>query len=281
MSPDPGTPQHRTTEQLRHHYEVERELADRLRKASGEERLSLYSSVYNELFRRVPDHPQLSRKASALEIHGRVSRQMMLLRDFLHRESTYLEIGPGDCTLAFEVARSVKKVFAVDVSGEITSGMTPPPNFQLILSDGRNIPLPRESVDVAYSNQLMEHLHPDDALEQLRNVYDTLKPGGAYICVTPSRLTGPHDISRYFDAVATGFHLREYTVGELRDLFLAVGFSKVRSLSRIGPRYLGLPVLPIAGCERLLDSLPARWRRAVADRPPLRPLLGVRLIGVK
>jgi predicted SAM-dependent methyltransferase len=38
-----------------------------------------------------------------------------------------------------------------------------------------------ESVDLAYSNQLMEHLHPDDASEQLANVYRALKPGGVTV----------------------------------------------------------------------------------------------------
>lgn len=37
------------------------------------------------------------------------------------------------------------------------------PNFVLILSDGSNVAVPPSTVHVAYSNQLIEHLHPDDA----------------------------------------------------------------------------------------------------------------------
>lgn len=276
-----GATGQRPVERLRHHYHVERELADRLRTASSGERLRLYSKVYDELFRRVPDHPQLSRKASPLEARERASQQMKLLRGFLHGEATFLEVGSGDCSLSFAVAGHVKKVFAVDISMEITAGVDPPPNCRLILSDGCNIPLPRESVDLAYSNQLMEHLHPDDALDQLRSIFDVLKPGGVYVCITPNRLTGPHDISGSFDTVATGLHLREYTAGELCGLFRSVGFSKIWCPLRVGPRYLGLPVPPIAVCERLLDALPARWRRAVTAPPLIDSLLGVRLVGVK
>ena len=54
----------RSPERLRLHYEVERELSDRLRAASAEERATLYGEVYDELFRRVEDHPQLVVKAS-------------------------------------------------------------------------------------------------------------------------------------------------------------------------------------------------------------------------
>jgi hypothetical protein len=64
---------------------------------------------------------------------------------------------------------------------------------------------------VAYSYQLMEHLHPGDALEQLVNIYQALKRDSVYCCVTPNRISGPHDISVYFDTVAQGLHLKEYS----------------------------------------------------------------------
>ena len=54
-------------------------------------------------------------------------------------------------------------VYAVEVSEEITGNLAFPRNVRLLLSDGTSIPVPDASVAVAYSNQLMEHLHPDDA----------------------------------------------------------------------------------------------------------------------
>ena len=52
---------------IEHHYRVELELAGRLRAAPRAERLSLYGPLYDELFRRVPNHPQLTRKVSEAE----------------------------------------------------------------------------------------------------------------------------------------------------------------------------------------------------------------------
>lgn len=52
---DPGR---RSPERLRAHYEIERELAARLRRSTREQRLQLYGQVYDELFERVSDHPQ-------------------------------------------------------------------------------------------------------------------------------------------------------------------------------------------------------------------------------
>jgi len=50
--------ENRNIRQLREHYEIERELANRLRNASKEERVRLYASSYDELFLRVAHHPQ-------------------------------------------------------------------------------------------------------------------------------------------------------------------------------------------------------------------------------
>lgn len=271
----------RTPEELHEHYEIEKELANRLRRASKQERLNLYSVVYDELYKRVLHHPQLTRKSSPQKTKNVVDGQIALLRHFLNEDITFLEIGAGDCALSFEVARSVKKVYAVDVSEIITKRQEMPENFHLILSNGCNIPLPPHSVDIAYSNQLMEHLHPDDAREQLENVYRVLVPGGIYICITPNRLSGPHDISVYFDHVATGFHLKEYTKTELSGLFNQIGFSKVSLYIYARGLSLTLPILLIRICEGLLTLLPFRFRREVAKNLPFRPLLENALIGTK
>ena len=56
----------RTPDRLIAHYELERRLTDRLRNAPHDERSSVYSEVYAELFRALPDHPQtLAKQARA------------------------------------------------------------------------------------------------------------------------------------------------------------------------------------------------------------------------
>jgi len=92
----------------------------------------------------------------------------------------------------------------VEVSETISANSDTPENFELLITDGREIPVPDGTIDVAYSNQLMEHLHPDDAVEQVTNIFRSLAPGGVYICLTQHRLLGPADISANFDEVPTG-----------------------------------------------------------------------------
>ena len=272
----------RTHERIYEHYLIEKELASRLRNASKQERRQLYSSLYNELFQRVPDHPQLTKKSSPLTTSLRIEPKVKFLASFLKNDMTFLEIGPGDCALSLELTKSVKQVYAVDVSDEITKISIPPDNFKLILSDGSEIPVPQCSVDVAYSDQLMEHLHPDDAIEQLHNIYNALRPGGIYICITPNKLFGPTDVSRSFDKIATGFHLKEYTISELCTIFKKARFSKIRGY--LGGRgiYVKCFIFPLVVCEMLLNILPHRFRQSkIFHSFPLRQFRSIKLVGYK
>jgi SAM-dependent methyltransferase len=270
----------RTAAQIREHYEIEKQIADGLRHSTADERKHLYTEAYDELFQKVPHHPLIN-DYSPEEKRKQIAKEREGLQPFVDPTSVYLEIGPGDCALAFEIAKQVKKVYAIDVSREITKKVNAPANFELILSDGSSIPLAPESVDVVFSNQLMEHLHADDSFRQLQNVFRALKTGGVYFCITPNRLSGPHDISRNFDAVATGLHLKEYTVSELDRVFRKVGFSKTKAYLHFGKYKIFLPVLPYRIAEKLLDTLPHGLRKFLTFNKVVRFLLGVKLVGTK
>lgn len=271
----------RSPEQVREHYEIEKALASRLRAGTPDERKQLYGRVYDEMYRRVPHHPQLTRKVSPEETRRSVTEQLDFLNRFIDNDTVYLEVGCGDCALTFEVAKRVRKSVGIDVSAEIISSHRRPDTLELILSDGTSIPVPEGSIDVAYSNQLMEHLHPEDARTQLINLNRALRPGGLYVCVTPNRLTGPHDISRGFDPVATGFHLREYTYTELIELFRDCGFDPVIIYSSFRGHAFRVPRRPLLAVERWLLRQPPGRARALL-RGPLRRLIdNGRLVAVK
>jgi SAM-dependent methyltransferase len=276
----PGPDETRTPEQLWEQYLVEKDLATMLRSATKAERGKLYSSAYDELFRRIAHHSQLRNKVSPALRAERINLQLALLKPWITPQTTFLEVGAGDCALSLALAEKVAHVYAIDVSAAITS-TTRPENFTLVLSDGTSIPVPEGSITVAYSNQLMEHLHPDDALDQLANIYRALAPDGVYICVTPNRLTGPHDISRYFDTVATGFHLKEYTCTELIAMFRHVGFRSVHQCFRKGSTYVRVPGAVARCAERTVERLPPGLQRRASTTGLARGLLGIRLIARK
>ena len=276
--------QTRTWEQLRRHYEVERQLADRLRNAAPDERRHMYGGLYDELYRRIEDHPLVARKSLAENEVAKskaISTQLRFLVKFLTKNTIFLEVGAGSCLLSLEVAKLVKRVYAVDVSQEMTKGRSCPANFELLLFDGCRVPDQVRGVTVAYSHQVMEHIHPDDAIDQLRSIYECLQPGGMYLCIVPNRINGPHDISRYFDEVATGFHMKEYTTGELSRLFRNVGFSKVASYVGARGSYGRIPQIALRAIESALSIMPFRWRARIGRGVPLRLLLEIRMVGWK
>ena len=271
----------RSFERIKHHYEVEKKLADKLHNSGREERGTLYTSLYDELFRLVPDHPLLLMKTNSFIREKQVKKSLNLINRLLKPEAVFLEIGPGDCALSIEAAKRVKKVYAVDVSKELTKFTTLPDNLFVLLSDGVKIDLPTDSVDVAYSNQLMEHLHPEDAKAQLKQIYRVLKPGGAYFCITPNRFTGPHDVSRCFDNIATGFHLKEYTNMELSALFKKVGFRYLRGFIGKQGIYFPFPLRAKIHCEKIIDKLPLKTKSLFVRSLPFRLLLRIIIVGIK
>lgn len=256
----------RTPEQLRNHYEVEKELADRLRRSSRKERSSVFATLYDELFRRVPDHPRLVRRDTPEMLKKGVSARLQLLEPFLDRAESFVEFAGGDCTLAFEVCRHVSRAMVVDISDQTAGSAGRPDNFQLILYDGYHLDLPDDCADLAFSYQFLEHLHPDDVMDHLKCVRRLLRPGGRYVFSTPHRFSGPHDISRYFSDVPEGFHLKEWTYREMGAALKEAGFAHwspyIRGRLRNGSWFPAM----LCGVERMVGPFPHKLRRAVCQR---------------
>ena len=268
----------RTLERRVFHYEVETALADRLRSAAPHDRSRLYGAVYDELFRRVPDHPQNRPDGGGLAERERarsIDTQVAFLKPRLTPEAVLLELGAGDARLSSAVAPLIASAYAADVSEVVLRGGGPrsPRNLLRVTFDGLCLPLRDSTVDVVFSNQLIEHLHPDDTATLIGEAYRVLKPGGACFCITPNRVDGPHDISNLFDDVARGFHLKEYTTAELFTLFRGLGFTRTSCFLKLGRRYLPCPSRLRMGLEWLLLRLPRAFRRALVTRLPLRALL--------
>jgi SAM-dependent methyltransferase len=254
----------RPPERLIAHYELERRLADRLRAARRDERSRLYTEVYSELFNGLPDHPQKTAEGSRTD---RITNQARLLKPLMRRGDVYLEIGCGDALLPFALSGFAREVLGLDVTDALVDFAAAPASFRFLKTDGVEIPLADSSVDLAHSDQLMEHLHVEDAEAQLREIHRVLRPGGHYVCKTPSRVTGPHDISVFFDEAATGMHMREYDYGSLRALMLQAGFRSVEFPLVVAGYQLATPPYGLLrGIERGLQRLPARLRCNVLAR---------------
>lgn len=102
-------------------------------------------------------------------------------------QSTFMEVGAGDGAVAAGVARFLRRAYGFDVTRDLIRTDNALHTLLFVVMNGLTVPLQPCSVDIAYSNQMMEHLHPEDALDQLHSIYEVLTSGGFYVCITPSR----------------------------------------------------------------------------------------------
>jgi SAM-dependent methyltransferase len=259
----------RTPERLRRHYEVEKALADRLRKTtSREERAKMYESMYDTLFAAVPDHPRLTRAHDPAYV-ARVNRaRIAIVGPYLHPGTRALDVGAGDCTFSFELARRVKQVVAVEIAAGSTVTDNAPRNFELILYDGFHLPVAPGSIDLAFSDQVIEHLHLDDVEWHFKMIADVLAPGGYYVFRTPHGFTGPHDVSEHFTTGAPeGFHMKEWTYGEIVSVLQRAGYRKLTAVWCGKGIAFRVPIGLMKLKEALLRPLPRGLRRKVSVYP--------------
>src|SRR5688572_26231682 len=134
QGPNPARRGERSRERLLAHYRVERRLADRLRRApDAEARRRIFATMYEDLFREVPDHPRLRARDDSAERERDVGWDLAQLRPYLEPGCTFLEIGAGDCALSARVSEGASKVYAVDISRQHRG--TLPGNVEVVISD--------------------------------------------------------------------------------------------------------------------------------------------------
>ena len=83
----------------------------------------------------------------------------------------------------FDFRGAAQRIVGVDVEEDVR--LNPFLEDAHVLRNGDTLPLPDESVDVAYSCNVLEHLR--NPLETLREIGRVLKPGGLFLAKTPNR----------------------------------------------------------------------------------------------
>lgn len=260
-------PAGRTLDQVKNHYLVEKYISDKLRSADFNERKQIYGNMYDELFSAVPDHPRLVRRQSEEQTKTRNKNKIRLINSFLSPHVTFLEFAPGDCRFAIdEVSKHVNYVMGVDISDQTSHTQHRPDNFELIIYDGYNLDqVKNNSVDIVFSDQLIEHFHPEETELHFKIVHRILKPHGLYVFRTPHELTGPHDVSMYFSDKPECFHLKEWNYIEMKSLVKDIGYSKFVSYWSARSLKVRLPYFYFHAAEKFFGSLPKSKIRKITQ----------------
>jgi len=200
---------------------------------------------------------------------------VQLLRPELEGRSI-LDVGCGGGAFLLSCARNIehRELLGLDVFAE---NMTVPE---------RKLTFKRSDVvrfgvdkpfDVALTDNVYEHIAPQDVDEHLQSIRSALVPGGQVVILTPHRSFGPWDVTRIIDnsnsgwIPARGTHINEVTYGELAAKLTANGFSDLRTVPpkvRLGyrrtPARVGLKTACRAeqrpGLVRRLQCLDKRYR---------------------
>lgn len=257
-------PTNRSFEQIKNHYLVEKAITERLKSSSREERMLIFATMYDELFSKVPDHPRLTRRQSTQLTSSINKGKSAIVNKFINKSDVFIEFAPGDCRFAYKVSKQVKYAYGIDISDQRNPTDSIPDNFKLIVYDGYSLDeIENNSIDIVFSDQLIEHLHPEDTRLHFELVYRILKENGMYVFRTPHSLTGPHDVSQYFSYKAECFHLKEWSYTEIRRMIMDLGYSGLHTYWNAKRINLRMPSSYFALCELVLGHFPKKYVRAV------------------
>ena len=258
-------PEDRSYASVLRHYEIEKEIAERIKSADKEERKEIYKDMYAELFLKVPDHPRISRRSSKEQTKRAYKVKKRLIGEHLEKDATLAEFAPGDCLFCKKISNHFRYVYAIDISDQRSNTFSSPENFELIIYDGYSLPaIADRSIDVVFSDQLIEHFHPEETELHFAMAYRILVEGGTYIFSTPHLYSGPQDVSMYFSYIPECFHLKEWTVQELVKILENIGFKSFKIYWFARGVKFRLPYFYFYTFELLLGLIPLQHRRKIS-----------------
>jgi SAM-dependent methyltransferase len=224
-----------TEDMIRAHWNLERRVARALRASTPASRARVFEEGYGQLF------GQLEWLNAVHESGVRPNPDFPLWSSLIGGACTVYEVGSGNGRLLLYLAEHGHRCRGTEITPQRGEALAPAnPGVSWGVSDGVHLAQfePPDSVDVVISNQVVEHLHPDDVSSHLAGALAILRPGGRYILTTPHAAFGPSDVSAIFGCtVSQGTHLREYPWSELVRLSRTAGFVDAQAVL-ILPRLL-------------------------------------------
>jgi SAM-dependent methyltransferase len=229
-----------SAEMVQRHWSLERELTRRLLCSTPDRRWETFEQCYTSLYSELP---WLNQSVGVQADQDSPAERFRGWADLIGASpKSIYEIGSGHADMLRYLVSLGHRGKATEITRERgrhdADGVGP---LEWGTTDGVHLDrfeLPG-SWDYVVSDQVIEHLHPDDLVEHLRSARAILVEGGEYILSTPHRYRGPSDVSALFGAdVACGMHLKEYTYREMIRALKTSGYGRLRAVFGL-PRPLG------------------------------------------
>jgi 2-polyprenyl-3-methyl-5-hydroxy-6-metoxy-1,4-benzoquinol methylase len=211
-------------------FEIEKMFhAQILAEQSFEKRRKMYEDVFNTV------HPIYGKDKTKIMSGRNPKDNIVRLFSKELRNKSVLDIGCGEGYFLASISRNLphKKLVGIDVSIPVLPQNHPDIEFKLENIVNFNLYC---QFDVVFSDQVLEHIAPEDINIHLSSVVSALKTGGIFIINMPNRLFGPSDVSRIIDFTYTnkisalGTHLNESTYTELIPILKQNGFTNFKTV---------------------------------------------------
>jgi 2-polyprenyl-3-methyl-5-hydroxy-6-metoxy-1,4-benzoquinol methylase len=201
-----------------------------LSEQAPERRRALYTDIYARIFEVYGFEFAAARELVPTPRDGLVELLMPELRG-----RSILDVGCGAGEFLISCARlaTPKRLIGLDLF--VRPSELPEHRLTFIRGEVIDFALP-EKVDVVISDNLYEHIAPQDVPSHLASIRRVLQPGGTLILLTPNRHFGPWDVTRIIDdsysgrTPAQGTHVNETTYTDLLPQLSDAGFERFRSL---------------------------------------------------
>ena len=214
-------------------FQLERILRKRILLSYREDRASIVEQAYTELFREFPDHSVFLTTREEAKRKGRLGSGLII--PLSKRGSNVLEVGCGRGDVLMALAERGRVCTGIEISRHMLQ-LCDKLAVKVVQGNADSLCFPTGSFDVVFSQEVLEHLHPEDVPRHFAEAFRVLRPNGILAVETPNRRTGPQDISRGFTRIAEGLHLKEWTIRELIQQFQKAGFIKIRGL--LAPQFI-------------------------------------------
>ncbi len=216
-----------TEQEMLSHWNCERQMRQALLNSSPESRAAVFEQCYTTLYTRFPwlnEAPP--RPASEFRSwHSIIGAP----------KQNIFEVGSGKGELIDSLAALGHQCTATEITSQ-RGARSSSTGVRWISSDGIHLEVGQSSgcYDVVISNQVIEHLHPDDLDVHFITARKILRPKGRYIFATPHTYVGPSDVSALFGCRnPEGMHLKEHTYMELASRCKKAGFKRLESVLRL------------------------------------------------